>query len=377
MASLRLHSHTERMLRSSPRCQNSSIAAPRFAARASTPIAAYDSLLWIDVAGAAAPTRDIGAFLRLLRETDTGLFQRRLLAGILHDEGVVADLAGGRQSVNRALTALPEAKREWLAYVGLCPRPSEWLAYVGLFSHDPATPPGALIKALVDRPEAVQRHTADTIEAFWDEAFGASWAWLAPRLERSRDRAERLFASATLAEFAAAMRLLVEIDEKGGALRALRGGYRIALDDLDCLYFMPSAFNHRRFWSVSSFAGDRNVAFLPFFDHALDLAFPHAAARSAAGQAREPLSDPGLACKALGDATRFSMVALLAARPRTAADLAKETGLSKPTISHHVFQLRAAGLLVERSRGKAVEALSGRLVARLFGAGDGRATAAR
>ncbi len=89
--------------------------------------------------------------------------------------------------------------------------------------------------------------------------------------------------------------------------------------------------------------------------------------------------DPVLACKALGDATRFSILGLLATQPRTAADLARQLDLGRPTISHHVFQLRAAGLLVEQSRGKAVElsvnravldSLSGLLVERLYSDAD-------
>jgi ArsR family transcriptional regulator len=325
-------------------------------------LAAYGSLLWnaaADITGGAAPAPGIDDFLRSLRTTDTGLFQRRLLVGILHDASIVEALASRRLSVKQAMAGLPAAKREWLAHVDL-------------FPHDPAVPAGALIEALAESPEKVQARTVSMVEEFWDEVFGATWSWLAPRLESSRDRAERLFASGSLTELATDLRLLAEFDDDADKLRALRGGYRIALADLDCLYFMPSAFNHRRFWSGPALAGDGNVAFFPFFDHHIEVDFPRPVATP------QPMAmpfDPVLACKALGDATRFSMLGLLAAQPRTAADLARELDLGRPTISHHVFQLRAAGLLVEQGRGKAVElsvnraalaSLSGLLVERLY-----------
>ncbi len=329
-------------------------------------LATYGSLLWnaaADVTGAAAPAPGIEGFLHALRGTDTGLFQRRLLVGILHSEVIVEALVSRRQSVRQALADLPEAKREWLAYVGL-------------FPHDPGVSAGAFIEALTMAPETVQAQTADMIEGFWNDAFGATWSWLEPRFESSRDRAERLFASSSLSEFAGALRLLAEFDEDADELRALRGGYRIALADLDCLYFMPSAFNNRRFWSGPALAGAGSVSFFPFFDHDIEVDFPRPVA------APQPVAmpfDPVLACKALGDATRFSMLGLLAARPRTAADLARQLDLGRPTISHHVFQLRAAGLLVEQGRGKAVElsvnrvvldSLSGLLVERLYSDAD-------
>jgi ArsR family transcriptional regulator len=327
---------------------------------------AYGSLLWFSVSdgfGGDAPPPDIDTALHRLRTLDPAVFQHRVLEGILHDAAIVAKLASGRLSVKQALRHLPEAKREWLAYVGL-------------FPFNPESPSGALIEKLLGAPEALQRHTAETIEAFWEEAFAATWQWLEPHLARSRDRAERLFASASLGEFLTEMRLLVEFDEKTRELCALRGGYRIGLDDMECLYFMPSAFNHRRFWSSGAFSQDRSVAFFPFFDHVIELAVPRPTAPS---QIALGTTDPVLICKALGDATRFSMLALLAREPRTAAELAKETGLSKPTISHHVFQLRAAGLLIEHGKGKAVElsvnrdtleAVSSLLVDRLFGASN-------
>ncbi len=333
-------------------------------------LAGLGEVLWIalpEVLGGAAPVPEFELLMQRLRGLDEGEFQRRLLIALLHDEEVAADLAAPRGPVGEALARLPEAKRVWLADSGL-------------FPHRPEAPAPSLLERLARAPGALRGQACDLLEAFWERALAPTWARLAPQLDSSKARAERLFESCGPGEFATAVRLLVELDEAEAELRAARGGYRVALAELEACYVLPSAFNYRRFWSVApagadgADGADGAVAFLPYFDPALEL---EAAAGAAPRRARaEP--DPALVCKALGDATRFSMLTLLARGPRNGAELAKELGLSTATISHHVFQLREAGVVAQRARGNAVElsldraaleALSGRLVARLFGGG--------
>jgi DNA-binding transcriptional ArsR family regulator len=50
---------------------------------------------------------------------------------------------------------------------------------------------------------------------------------------------------------------------------------------------------------------------------------------------------------ALGDTTRYAIASTIARKPMTSVELARTFGVSKPTISHHVQVLRAAGLLEE------------------------------
>lgn len=59
--------------------------------------------------------------------------------------------------------------------------------------------------------------------------------------------------------------------------------------------------------------------------------------------------------KALADPTRLRLVSLIAAQPDGEAcicDLVAPVGLSQPTVSHHMKQLVAAGLLDREQRGK-------------------------
>ena len=55
--------------------------------------------------------------------------------------------------------------------------------------------------------------------------------------------------------------------------------------------------------------------------------------------------------RALGDASRLRILRLLAERDRYLTEIANELDLSKPTIKHHLAQLRAAGLITLTQQG--------------------------
>ena len=65
------------------------------------------------------------------------------------------------------------------------------------------------------------------------------------------------------------------------------------------------------------------------------------------------------------------MAGLLARRPMSSAELGRQLGLSKPTVAHHVHELRQAGLLVEQSDGKAVILSLDRAAIDALSVGDG------
>lgn len=55
---------------------------------------------------------------------------------------------------------------------------------------------------------------------------------------------------------------------------------------------------------------------------------------------------------ALGDATRLSVLELLANKPRAVHDLSAAFDISRPAISRHLRVLKDAGLVVEEKRGR-------------------------
>ncbi|HLE77914.1 MAG TPA: metalloregulator ArsR/SmtB family transcription factor [bacterium] len=75
--------------------------------------------------------------------------------------------------------------------------------------------------------------------------------------------------------------------------------------------------------------------------------------------------------KALADGTRLRLMGLLVERPRHVDELAATLGVSGPTISHHLFRLKAAGLVLAEREGRFIKyaanlsrlhALSGQLL---------------
>jgi DNA-binding transcriptional ArsR family regulator len=97
--------------------------------------------------------------------------------------------------------------------------------------------------------------------------------------------------------------------------------------------------------------------FLPFDWRAVRLEMPSPNALPASTGASSPRAvDPDVApvFRALGDATRYAIAVLLARDPLTGAELARRLNVTTPTITHHLQQLRQAGLLTEERRGNSV-----------------------
>ncbi len=75
------------------------------------------------------------------------------------------------------------------------------------------------------------------------------------------------------------------------------------------------------------------------------IAYPIADAALDSKDRRTPPSSAIRLYRALGDETRLRILRLLAERDRYLTELATELELSKPTVSHHLAQLRSAGLI--------------------------------
>ncbi|MEV0717895.1 metalloregulator ArsR/SmtB family transcription factor [Asanoa sp. NPDC050611] len=55
--------------------------------------------------------------------------------------------------------------------------------------------------------------------------------------------------------------------------------------------------------------------------------------------------------EALGDPSRFAIVAALAERPRAVGELAADLPISRPAVSQHLKVLKSAGLVTDRAIG--------------------------
>ena len=117
-------------------------------------------------------------------------------------------------------------------------------------------------------------------------------------------------------------------------------GIRVESDPAIQRVVLAPSYFARPFNYLLGGSGWRLVGY-PVADDALDL---------------DPLSPPSAVLRlhrALGDATRLRILKLLADRDLYGTELADQLEISKPTVSHHMAQLRAAGLVTAVQAGSA------------------------
>ncbi len=278
--------------------------------------------------------------IEALESTPPEFIRKEGLIGLLHYPDQVEDLISGSSNLSEVIASIPKEKHEWLMHVGMYP-------------HDLASPAVRTVERLLKDPEGFRADVLTLLKSFWRLVFRDTWKQLKPQMQRSMEESERLFAASSFAEFADALRLRIEVNERGRYLEAVRGGARTLADDLETCWIVPSAFNDNRFWYSRSRGAGLTTVYFPYFDPRMSLGVD---AEKAVDILRvtEPELDPSLIFKALGNTTRYAIATLIARKPRPAAELAEALSLSKPTISHHVHLLREAGLLDEIPRSGSV-----------------------
>ena len=113
-------------------------------------------------------------------------------------------------------------------------------------------------------------------------------------------------------------------------------GYRLPLADVATLFLLPSVFNSRRFKTATEHSTPRRL-YIPYLLEEIEL--PLGLRRTADFEID---FDPWLACRAIGNPTRASILQLIAERPRAAFEIsARAFGISKANVSHHSFSSRS------------------------------------
>jgi DNA-binding transcriptional ArsR family regulator len=238
---------------------------------------------------------DAAGYVALLRETPGTEFAGIVLADNLRDpaqrDDVAAAQAGDHEAAQRILACWPEQKHPWLA---------------GLFGDA-----DALVKSVADRMEA------------WLPRYQE----IEPRVRQilERDFALRAGERATLGHAD-----LIERTTNGVRWLSEPGVRRVIL--------APSYLV--RPYNFTFTGGDWRIFVYPVSDTALE---PH-----------DPLAPPQGVLRlhrALGDDTRLRILRLLSDRDWYLTEIAERLSLSKPTIKHHLAQLRAAGLVTLTEEG--------------------------
>jgi DNA-binding transcriptional ArsR family regulator len=289
--------------------------------------------------------------------------QRNILSGIFHDRAVVDELIARKTSLAEVIADGALAGAELLTHFGLKP-------------YNPRSPSVVAMSALLARPESFRDELSLLLRRFWQSGFKRDWSALEPRLRveafRMSDRREDL----STADLARELNLPVEFDDDKKEMRP-KTGTRIGYDQIDRCYIVPSAFNSRRWWAKYETKSSRNTLYFPIVREpslADAIVADESRAADADRKSRVEINAESV-FRALGDTTRYAIASILARTPSTSAELARTLNVSKPTITHHVQALRAAGLLSEIPEGGAtrlslredtVASLSGAAVEQLF-----------
>ena len=294
-------------------------------------------VLFFDAPAKRPLEKEIGEVLSSIRRPPAGDLAQGLLGTLLHSESTGARLFAREIGIGEALAALPRRKREWLGFMGLYP-------------YAPERPMAKAVARMIEDPDGFRRDALTVLDSFAGDVFTADWRRLRPQLEKSASEVQKLLEGGDWPAIGRQLGLNIEFDLGRQQMRALRGGYALPFAELGESVFLPSAFNELQFWTVLERETGKSDPLIPYLDPSILLTLQ-------APQTATPITPPrdvALIFRALGDATRFAIAGLLARRPMSSAELGRQLGLSKPTMAHHVHELRQAGLLAEQSDGKAV-----------------------
>lgn len=277
--------------------------------------------------------------LSTVNEMPAEELKSNILSGILHDPGTVKSLISGKKSLKQLLTSEKLPGGELLAHFGLRPYSAD--------SH--AT--SAMVRLLTN-PASFRDELALVLNRFWQTGFKSDWSALEPVLRAESFHLKDLYENGSLEELTSELNLPVVFDENAGELRA-KAGPAIKYDRVERLYVIPSGFNTRRWWARYETSPQRFSLYFPIAREKASpnrIVEPERKTREPSRPSRRPVNAESV-FRALGDTTRYAIASMLARTPTTSADLARSLKVSKPTITHHVQALRAAGLIEEHPEG--------------------------
>ena len=293
-------------------------------------------MMWPLLADCLRDTPSVAAFdelIETIRTLDDRDFQRAVLSGVFRGPTVVDDLISKRRTLHETVESETKTNIALLRILGLHPFRST-SAVAEAFTR------------IVSNPAEYRNNLGSAIKMFWESTFEETWNTLEAPMQRRASAMQESLSRRSLPVFAAEMKLPVAFDDRAGAVTTTRGAHLFSYSEIKEIHLMPSAFNDTRFWGAYKDRSGAVRLYFPVFDPGL-LRRPTSRGVKPAAPNRASSIDPALVFRALGDTTRYAMACILAKSPRTSIELAKDFGVSKATISHHVSMLRSAGLLHE------------------------------
>jgi len=311
------------------------VAERRISSRLRTGIAtvAPSPLIWPLLADAFRDEPRAVSFpemLVMLGGMDDEVFQRSVLGGVFKSPGSVDGLMSRSTKLRQAVAAESRTQERLLSLLGLNPYARESAA-------------AEVFSRIVSEPASYRNEVVAVMEDFWNAAFETTWNALEPQMKRSASSMKETAERGGLELLARELKL--PVTQRDDFITSASGATRVSLKSTIAVHLIPSAFNITRLWAAYAGPDRRTRFFVPVLDSAIS--------PLEAVDVRAP--DPSLVFKALGDTTRYAIASTIARTPMTSVELARAFGVSKPTISHHVQQLRAAELLIERPTDNGVE----------------------
>lgn len=312
--------------------------------RSSLTRVAPSPLMWPLLADALSDSQPAPTFTEMMAEMrgmSDEFFSRAVLKGVFKTPGAVDSLLSKQSTLNATVANEAETQERLLALLGLYPVSVKG-GSAGAFAR------------LVSDPAEYRDEVINVVMQFWATGFAETWGTLEPQL---RDRARALKQEISrngASDFVRSIRLPILINDE--EVRSVRGTTVVSRSDVAAIHIIPSAFNTSDLWAAYREANGKTRFFFPVFDSTLS------------PDTRIAI-DPSLVFSALGDTTRYAIASTIARKPMTSVELARAFGVSKPTISHHVHLLRAAGLLEEsHTEDGTLLALNRRVLERASGA---------
>ncbi|HJQ53508.1 MAG TPA: helix-turn-helix domain-containing protein [Gemmatimonadaceae bacterium] len=278
---------------------------------------------------------EIVKFLERIPPAD---LQRDVLSGIFHDGATVEALVSARRSLKQVLGDEDLHGTELAGHFGLRPYSAESAAV-------------KTIAYLLNEPEEYRNDLVSALRLFWENGFGEDWTSIEPQLRAEVVSVRKVGAESKPEAVLGELDLPIAFDDVAREIRP-RAGSPIRYSRIDRCYVVPSAFNTRKWWAKYETKNGTFAVYLPAFvrvriANLVDREKPKTNAQSAPAVR----VDAEAVFRALGDTTRYAIASILARKPTTSAELARSLKVSKPTITHHVQTLRAAGLLSEETAG--------------------------
>ncbi|MDQ6873331.1 MAG: winged helix-turn-helix domain-containing protein [Gemmatimonadota bacterium] len=269
-----------------------------------------------------------------LREMPVDDLKSNILSGIFHDGATVHALVGGKKSLRQVVANEKSGGATLLTHFGLRP-------------YDANSNAVKAMTMLLSHAESFRDELALVLERFWKTGFRRDWSALEPEMRADSFRLRDLGEEAPFQELAGELKLPVSFDAQAREVRS-KGGAAISFDRIDRCIIIPSAFNTRRWWAKYEGEAGRVSLYFPIVRDASAASRTAADTRETAARTRSH-SDVNAESvfRALGDTTRYAIASILARSPTTSAELSRSLRVSKPTITHHVQALRAAGLIAE------------------------------